>query len=96
MLLNDDLVLPAVICTLEYRMPFVSNKSSFFFIGKTEFQLKAITPLLITAKQLVFVFCKARRLAIMPKTHFNANIYIRPNIQKRKNVHFLLPLSIYK
>ena len=37
-----------------------------FFIGNIDFQLSMV-PLLITAKQLVLVFCKARRLAIMTK-----------------------------
>ena len=44
------------------------QKYKLSFIGNTDFQLRAITPLLITAQQLVFVFCNARRLAIMTFT----------------------------
>ena len=44
--------------SVECRLPCAKSVS----IGPTEFRLRIITPLLMTAKQSEFAFCRARRL----------------------------------
>ena len=90
------MVLPTVICTrhswsAECRLSG-RNRS---FIGNIDFQLRFITPLLITAKQLVFVFCKASRLAIMTKDIFKRKNLHKTQYSKIKTVYVLVPLSIF-
>ena len=74
-------------------MQFAMCKASFS-IDTTEFELRTLTPLLMTSKQFGFVFW-VRRLTKWQYKHFNAAIYIRPNIQNQKLYTFYC-LWVYK
>ena len=59
-------------------------------------KLRTITPLLMSAKQLMYyLFCKAIRLTKWHNKHFNATIYIRPSIQNQKMYIFVVPGYIF-
>ena len=78
-------------CSAECHLPNTKR----VLMENTDFQLRAIIPLWVTAKQLVSVFYKDRRSTKMTVSIFYCKRFLTTQYSKLKTVYFLLPLSIW-